>query len=118
MYAATHELGGPDGCVLIVRLPPDLNHETAETVRSLVQSRLPNRDGAGVVLDARDLRFISSIGIAALLEIEEFCRDRGCPMIVGALPASQESFLKMLKLHDRFAREATIDEAIRRAAGA
>lgn len=115
---ATHEHGGPDGSVLVVHLPPDLNHETVEPLRALVARYLPNRDGAGVVLDLGQVRLITSIGVAALLQIDEFCRDRGASLVLAAASSVQQGFLRMLKLERKFIQAATVEDAIRQAARA
>lgn len=117
MEHATHELSGPDGRVLVLRLPADLNHDSADAVRALLARVLPNREGAAAVIDLGAVRLITSIGIAALLQMEEFCRDRAAPMVLANVPKSQQAFLKMLKLDRKFVQAESIDEAIQRAVG-
>lgn len=110
----SHSLAGRDDAVLLVRVPAELNHESAEALRMCVVRSMPNRDGAGVVLDFEVVSLVSSIGIAALLQILEFCRDRGAGLVLASVPARQAGFLKMLKLDGKFEMAPTVDEAVAR----
>jgi anti-anti-sigma factor len=105
-------LAGEAGAVLVVRLPEDLNHQTADRVRACVASRLPEHDEAGVVLDASSLTLITSIGVAALLQVQEIARERGCRMCLVHLGAEAHGFLAMLRLEDKFARFASEDAGV------
>lgn len=98
----------------MVNVPRELNHESAEPLRSTVMRALPNRDRAAVVLDMCDVAMVSSIGIAALLQVQEFCRDRGAGMVLAAVPQRQAAFLKMLKLDRKFPCEPSIEQALAR----
>jgi len=60
--------------VLVIESPAVLSHETAEGVRSCGERRLPNRDDAGLVLDMSEVRLITSIGIATMLQLQELVR--------------------------------------------
>ncbi len=77
---------------------------------------LPNRDGVGVVLDLADVALVTSIGIAALLQVQEYCRDRSAGLVLASVPQRQMAFLKMLKLDRKFVVEATTDAAVARLA--
>lgn len=110
-----HILRGPNDTILVVEVPRELNHDSAEPLRAAVQRSLPNCDGAAVVLDMTRVALISSIGIAALLQVQEFCRDRGVTLTLAAVPARQMGFLQMLKLDRKFAVAGNVDEAIARA---
>ena len=59
---------------------------------------------------------ISSIGIAALLQIAETCKDRQARLILAALSDRQLGFLKMLRLDRKFTAIANLDDAIAAAA--
>ncbi len=98
----------------MVRAPRGLDHESAEALRDCVAFRLPNRDGAGVALDMADVEMISSIGVAALLQVVEHCRDRGAGVILAALPERQRDFLAMLRIDAKFSFCATVEEAVAR----
>src|SRR5262245_44678542 len=54
---------GQAGTVLVVELPAQVVDETSELIRHEVQRRLPNADGAAVVLDCRHVDLINSTGI-------------------------------------------------------
>jgi anti-anti-sigma factor len=110
----SHKLGGPDQSLVLVRVPRELNHESAEPLRSAVMRALPNRDGAGVILDMEEVAMVSSIGVAALLQVQEFCRDRQAGLVLACVPQRQMAFLKMLKLDRKFAIESTMDAAVAR----
>lgn len=112
MADIAHQLAGRDGAVLVVRIPGELNHETAEPLRDLVQRRLPNRDGAGLVLDFADVLLISSIGVAALLQVHEFCRDREATMVLAAVSRRQLDFFKMLTIERKFQRAGDVASAV------
>jgi anti-anti-sigma factor len=105
-------LQGPDGQVLVVQSPPNLTHETGDAVRACVEARLPPRDDAALILDMSNVRLISSIGIAALLQIDEHCRLAGAPFRLAGLPAHQVELLGMLRLEHKFPRDETIDDAL------
>lgn len=108
----SHQLGGRDGAVLVVRLPAELNHETSEPLRELVQRRLPNRDGAALVLDFADVMLISSIGVAALLQVHEFCHDREATMFLAGVPKRQLDFFRMLTIEKKFKRAEDVAAAL------
>lgn len=112
-----HTLAGRDGAVLLVSVPAHISHETAEPLVDHVRSHLPNRDGAGVVLDLHEVVLISSIGVAALLQVRELCADRGAPLVLARVPAAQASFMRMLKIDRKFEFAATTDEAVMQAEG-
>lgn len=101
-------MAGEAGAVLVVALPQDLNHITSDMVRSCVEARLPEHDEAGVVLDASLLSLITSIGVAALLQIEELTRLRKVPLCITGLQGEGLKFLRMLCLDDRFPRQETV----------
>lgn len=117
MTEVPHHLAGADGNVLVVRAPAELNHDSAEPIRQCVARALPNRDGAGCVLDLADVVLITSIGIASLLQVQEFCRDRAAPLLLAAVPARQMNFLRMLKLDRKFEFSPSVDEAVARLDG-
>lgn len=107
-----HRLGGQDGEVLIVDIPGELTHKSADDLRQTVARRLPNRDGAGVVIDMSGVQLITSIGIAALLQVQEICRDRDARMLLAGLSDRLRAFLKMLKLDRRFESAGSVDDAL------
>ncbi|MBL0926301.1 MAG: STAS domain-containing protein [Phycisphaerales bacterium] len=107
-----HDLSGRDGEVLVIRAPRDLSHETADDLRNTASRHLPNRDRAGLVIDMTEVRLISSIGIAALLQVQELCRERSSRMVLAALPDAQTRFLKMLKLDRKFCIVGTVSDAV------
>ncbi len=98
--------------MLVVRVPRDLNHEWADPLRLCVARNVPDRDGSGVVLDMADVEMISSIGIAALLQVQELCKDRQARLMLAGLPPAQSRLLTMLKLDRRFAQSASVEEAV------
>lgn len=105
-------LAGRDEHVLIVQVPRALNHETADPLRLCVARGLPNVDRAAAVLDMAGVEMISSIGIAALLQVLEVCKDRGAKALLAALPSSQVKFLTMLRLDRKFTVVESVDAAI------
>ena len=54
---------------------------------------------------------ISSIGITALLQIDELCSDRGARLVLAALPDRLRQFLKMLKLDSKFVFSPSVEDA-------
>jgi len=107
-----HTLGGRDGAVLLVRVPAHISHETAEPLVDMVRSHLPNREGACCVLDLAEVVLISSIGVAALLQIREHCADRAAPLVLAAVPGTQMAFMRMLKIERKFEYAPTTDDAV------
>jgi anti-anti-sigma factor len=107
-----HKLAGRDGECLVVVCPPELTHDSGEQVLRAVKRHLPNRDHAACVLDMTHVGLISSIGITALLQIEEHCADRGATLRLAGLPERQRQFLRMLKLDSRFVFVASVEEAV------
>ncbi len=112
MFDVHATLTGPDDAILLVRVPRLLTHESAEPLRDAVVQGLPKRDGAGVLLDMADVELISSIGVAALLQVFEHCRDQAAVVIIAGLPARQRDFLRMLKIDAKFRFAPTIEDAI------
>lgn len=108
----SHRLAGPDGAVLIVALPPSVNHITAESIRQGVSRLVPNRDDAAVILDCAGVSLITSIGITALLQIQERCRDAGAPMALASLTEPIRRMLVMLKLDRQFEMAHSVDDAL------
>ena len=96
----------------MVQLPGAVVDETAVPIREEVVRHLPNADGAGVVLDCRDVYLVNSIGITCLLQIQDHCRRHGAELALAGIPASIIAFLKQLKLDSRFTHYPTLDEAI------
>jgi anti-anti-sigma regulatory factor len=114
MDEPTWRLLPPDYATLVIRAPATLTHETAEPLRACAERRLPNRDDAGLVLDMSDVRLITSIGIAALLQVQDHTRavtGDANRFRLAALPGEQLEFLTMLKLDAAFAHSETVDDA-------
>jgi anti-anti-sigma factor len=107
-----HRIDGPNARALVLLLPKVLNHENADSLFECADRWLPNRDDASAVLDFASVTLISTIGIAALLQIEDLCRQRGAAFAIAAVPARQLSLLKMLHLGDRFRTFPTVEDAL------
>lgn len=107
-----YRLVGNDGEVLVVEVPVTLGHETADGLIGEIARRLPDRAGAAVVLDFGAVRLVTSIGIAALLQIHEMCADRGAPLRLAAVPPEQRKLLRMLRLESRFEMDPDVDAAV------
>ena len=107
---------GHDGEVLLVVILATLNHESAEPLRQLVIARLPNRDGAAVVLDLRSTEMVSSIGVASLLQVLEFCKDRRAAMVLAGVSPQLQKFFRMLGIERKFAFVPSIEDALVRIA--
>lgn len=112
MHDIAHTLAGPDEQFLLVTVPKELGHEAADAVRDCVVRHIPNRDGTGVILDMQAVAMISSIGIAALLQIAEACKDRQATLLLAALSDRQAGFLKMLRLDRKFTTAPSVDDAV------
>lgn len=112
MWEVRHILTGRDGGVLLVTVPERVSHESAEGLVECVRRHLPARDDAGLVLDMGEVVLISSIGVAALLQVRELCVDRTAPVCLARLPAAQMAFMRMLKLDRKFEYAPTVDDAV------
>ncbi|MCA9294146.1 MAG: STAS domain-containing protein [Phycisphaerales bacterium] len=98
--------------VLVVEAPEALDHTAAGPMRQAVEQDLADRDDAAVVLDLSQVELITSIGIAALLEIREFCADRDAPLVLAGLGDEPRSMLALLRLEGKFQYAASVDEAV------
>lgn len=107
-----YHFSGRDGEVLVVGLPAELTHQCAEILRRTVEGHLPNRAGAAAVLDMSGVSIISSIGIAALLQVSEYCGDQRARLVVASLPQRLRQFLAMLKLEEKFEYAPDLDAAL------
>ena len=107
-----HRLDGPDGRVVVVVVPPALNHQNADAMRDCVERWLPNRDDAAAILDLSAVVLISTIGIAALLQVEDLCRRRGAAFALAGVPPRQKDLLRMLHLTDKFRTVESVEEAL------
>jgi anti-anti-sigma factor len=106
------QLSGVGGLVLVVRLPAQLVDDTSALIREEVLQRLPNAEGAGLVLDCADVSLINSIGITCLLQVQDHCRRMKASMRLAAIPPSIERFLRTVKLDKRFPSAGTVEEAV------
>jgi len=105
-------LTGLSGTTLVVRLPLQLVDETVGMVRDEVVHRLPNADGAALILDCAEVELINSIGITCLLQVQDHSKRLRAPMVLAAVPESIAVFLTQLKLIKRFPSLASVDEAV------
>ena len=105
-------LAGSSGAVLVVTAPADLNHVTADKLRASVEARLPAHDEAGVVLEASSVSLITSVGVAALLQVLDICRSRNARFCIAGLSGEALHFLEMLRLEDKFEQRDNLDDAI------
>jgi anti-anti-sigma factor len=98
--------------ILVVRLPAQLVDETATLIRDEVAHRLPNADGAALVLDCSEVTLINSIGITCLLQVQDHCRRMKATMLLASAPAAIEGFLRTVKLDKRFPSRGSVDDAV------
>lgn len=112
MSAIRSQLRGQSDTILVIALPSSLVDETVGPIRDEVQARLPNSDGAGLVLDCREVELINSIGITFLLQVQDDCRRRRAGITLAAVPAPIVAFLSRLKLDKRFQRHDTVEDAV------
>lgn len=106
------KLSGDAGTILVVRMPPQLVDETSAMVREEAVQRLPNADGAGIVLDCAELELINSIGITCLLQVQDHCKRMRAGMLLAAVPPAIQTFLTQLKLNKRFPAAGSVEEAV------
>lgn len=93
-------------------MPEHLDHTSSDELASVVTLHLPKQDGAGVILDCTAIELISSIGIAALLQVRERCLDAEAGLCLANLPQRQVEFLGMLRLDEKFDFAESIDDAL------
>lgn len=98
--------------MLVVRIPGDLTHERAGSLRGAVERNLPNQEGAAVVIDMSEVLLVTSLGVAALLQIQEFCLDRRAPLRLVGLSERLVRFLGMLGLGTKFECGGTVEDAV------
>jgi anti-anti-sigma factor len=104
-----HTILGDDGSIVLIACPHQLTHETADDLSRSAIEALSRLDGAGLILDFDGVTLISSIGIAALLEINEAASEGR--MVLMGLPAAQARFLEMLRLDRKFRQATALEEA-------
>jgi anti-anti-sigma factor len=107
-----YRLDGIDGRTLVLSAPPVVNHQNADALAAMAERWLPNRDDAAAVLDLSAVTLISTIGIAALLQIEDLCRRRGAGFALAAIPPRQKELFRMLHLAERFRAFDSLEEAV------
>ena len=112
MHDVEYHLEGQDGDILVVHVPAHLDHSTADELTASVLHALPRRDGAGVVLDFSDVALVTSIGIAAMLQIREACADQSAALLLAGVPEQQMRFFEMLHLNSKFTCVPTVADAI------
>ena len=105
-------LAGASGVVLVVSVPADVNHITADKLRASVEARLPHHDEAGVVLEMSSVSLITSVGVASLLQIQDICHERGVRCCLAGLSGEALHFLEMLRLEDKFDRRDDLAGAL------
>ncbi len=98
--------------ILIITAPSALDHAAADPLRQAVADNLPNREDASVILDLHQVNLITSIGIAALLEIRERCTDHNAPLRLAALADDPRAILKLLHLESKFTYDNTVEDAL------
>lgn len=112
MTVVSSQLAGLRGLVLVVRLPSQLVDETASLIRDEVAHRLPNADGAALVLDCAEVTLINSIGITCLLQVQDHCRRMKAKMLLASVPPAIDGFLRTVKLDKRFPARGSVEEAV------
>lgn len=115
MSEISYRLEGADRAVLVVVLPPRVVDDTADALLELVERRLPDVGGAGVLLDLSAVEMMNSIGITALLQVQDHCRRRGAGMGLAAMSGPIARFLSQLKLDKRFPVFGSIEDGIQSA---
>ena len=117
MQEFPHQLLGFDRQILVITLPRAVNHQTANPLLAAARTLLPNRDDAALILDCREVSLITSIGIAALLQIQERCSDVRAGMALAGVTPPIRRMLSMLRLDAKFRIEGSVDEAIQALGG-
>lgn len=112
MSGFPHRYDGSSEAILVLEAPQALNHTTADEFRRETARLLPNRDDAGLVVDAAEITMITSIGIAALLQVQEHCRIAGAPMVLAAPSDVVRRMFALVRLERQFPTAPTVDEAV------
>ena len=95
----------------IVRLPDELDLEVSSEVVDRLLSTI-NRVGPHLVVDARDVRFMDSSGINALIRARERAEAMGGSMHLVAAGRRMRRLLEITRLEDVLHRVDTIDAAL------
>ncbi len=106
------QLAGEADQILVIAVPSKLTDEVAGPIRACADQRLPNSDGAALVLDCRGLELVNSIGITCLLQIQDRCAGQGARFLLAGLPPAIRRFLATLKLDERFDQAESVEDAI------
>ncbi|MEM1167317.1 MAG: STAS domain-containing protein [Planctomycetota bacterium] len=97
-----HHFAGEDGRVLVVEAPELLDHHTADHLRAQIIATVPDRDSAAVIIDMSGCRGLTSIGVTALLQTQEFCRDQSAACWLIGVTREVERVFAVLRLSHRF----------------
>lgn len=96
--------------VLLLTMPGSVNAEAVPRLESLI----PKRPGAHLVLDVRDVAFIDSAGLGLLLRVMHLWKTNGHEVLItGATPYAQRVMLAN-RLHDLFGHRLfpTLEDAL------
>lgn len=94
----------------IVRLPVEVDLATAPAVRDALLAAL-NRDGIHLVVDAREVTFMDSSGVNALVRARERAGSLGGSLHVVTRNRAVRRVLQITGLEDRLGVVGSLDEA-------
>lgn len=103
---------GPGDEVVVVRLPRHLDAFAGQTLREQTERNLPDVPKPGVVLDCTDVQLVSSIGITAILQVDEFARRKKAVLILASVSPKTRAFFEQLKLWAKFRSAETVAAAV------
>lgn len=83
----------------IVAVTGDVDLATVDVLRAQLTSALER--GAKVVLDLREVSFMDTQGLAAVIEAERSSAASGTPFVVVRAPATVHRLFEMIGLSDR-----------------
>jgi anti-anti-sigma factor len=112
MDGIEHERVGRDDAALLVRPRGPIGQSAVAELTACVERWAPAVDGGGVVIDFGEVAYVSSVGVATLLQILDQCRERGLWLRLVRLRPEHETLLAMLELDARFETAPTLEDAL------
>ncbi|MDE5412049.1 MAG: anti-sigma F factor antagonist [Bacillaceae bacterium] len=83
------------GSVLLVRLEGELDHHTAEQLRTQVERQLEDQDLKHIVLNLEQLSFMDSSGLGVILGRYKQVKNNGGEMVVCAISPAVKRLFEM-----------------------
>jgi len=106
------DIVGPDERTHVVRVPSRLTHETAILLRRTVEQAFALHSVSLVILDLSLVEVVSSIGVTALLEVNQIVVDAKAKLVLAGFRDEHRSFFTLLRVDRLFQFSASVEDAV------